>query len=82
MPFTTVVKGDGRYAHIAAASILAKTHRDELMERLDAEYPGYGLAGHKGYPTRVHYAALRQLGPSPVHRRSFKGVVAEAPNVK
>ncbi len=82
VPFTTVVKGDGRYAHIAAASILAKTHRDELMERLDAEYPGYGLAGHKGYPTRVHYAALRQLGPSPVHRRSFKGVVAEAPNVK
>ena len=66
----------------AAASVLAKTHRDELMERLDAEYPGYGLAGHKGYPTRVHYAALRQLGPSPVHRCSFKGVVAEAPNVK
>lgn len=74
IPFTTVVGGDARFAHIAAASILAKTHRDALMCALDTEYPAYGLADHKGYPTRAHYEALRRLGPSPVHRLTFRGV--------
>jgi ribonuclease HII len=66
-----VVKGDARVECVGAASILAKVARDELMVDLDGRYPGYGLAGHKGYPTEAHLAALRRLGPSPVHRRSF-----------
>jgi ribonuclease HII len=75
LPFTcsieAVVKGDARVECVGAASILAKVARDELMVDLDGRYPGYGLAGHKGYPTEAHLAALRRLGPSPVHRRSF-----------
>jgi ribonuclease HII len=71
LSFETVVKGDGRCFSIAAASILAKTHRDGIMRRLDAEYPGYGFGGHKGYPTKAHIEALRRLGSSPVHRKSF-----------
>ena len=67
----TVVKGDDRVAAIAAASILAKVTRDREMVALDRQYPGYGLAGHKGYPTKVHMEALEKLGPSPVHRKSF-----------
>ncbi|MCC7492405.1 MAG: ribonuclease HII [Fimbriimonadaceae bacterium] len=67
----TVVGGDGRSRSIAAASIIAKVTRDELMGQLDRLYPGYGLAQHKGYPCPPHLAALRQLGPSPVHRTSF-----------
>jgi ribonuclease HII len=59
---------------VSAASILAKCARDEFMCRLDACYPGYGFAGHKGYPTAAHVAALRALGPSPVHRKSFAPV--------
>ena len=59
---------------ISAASILAKVARDRELVRLDAQYPGYGLARHKGYPTREHLAALRLLGPSPIHRRSFRPV--------
>ncbi|MFC6632198.1 ribonuclease HII [Microbulbifer taiwanensis] len=70
----TVVKGDGRVKAIAAASILAKVTRDREMVKLDRKYPGYGLAGHKGYPTRTHLQALEQLGPSPIHRRSFAPV--------
>lgn len=70
----TVVKGDSRVAAIAAASILAKVTRDREMVLLDREYPGYGLSGHKGYPTKAHLAALEQLGPSPIHRRSFAPV--------
>lgn len=66
-----VVKGDGRIAAIAAASILAKVTRDRELTALDAVYPGYGLAQHKGYPTPTHLQALRELGPSPIHRRSF-----------
>lgn len=66
-----VVKGDGRIAAIAAASIIAKVARDNEMQQLDARYPGYGLALHKGYPTAMHLEALRTLGPCPVHRRSF-----------
>lgn len=68
---TTVVKGDATYANIAAASILAKTTRDRLMTELDARYPGYGFAVHKGYPTKAHRKALLQLGPSDIHRMTF-----------
>jgi ribonuclease HII len=66
-----VVKGDARVQCVGAASILAKVARDEHMAELDLRYPGYGFAVHKGYPTEAHVAALRRLGPSPVHRRSF-----------
>lgn len=67
----TIVKGDSLSANIAAASILAKVSRDQKMIELDALYPQYGFARHKGYPTRAHYAALDEYGPSPVHRNSF-----------
>jgi ribonuclease HII len=66
-----VVRGDALRPAISAASILAKTHRDSLMEQLDALHPGYGFAIHKGYPTAAHLAALRALGVSAVHRRTF-----------
>ncbi|HVN41558.1 MAG TPA: ribonuclease HII [Steroidobacteraceae bacterium] len=66
-----VVGGDATVPEIGAASILAKVARDEFMERLELRYPGYGFAGHKGYPTAAHVEALRRLGPTPVHRRSF-----------
>lgn len=66
-----VVKGDSLVEEISAASILAKVTRDREMADLDAQYPGYGLAGHKGYPTKVHMEALKRLGPSPIHRKSF-----------
>lgn len=66
-----VVKGDARVAAIAAASILAKVTRDREMVALEQQYPGYGFAGHKGYPTKVHLQALQALGPTPIHRRSF-----------
>ena len=67
----TVVKGDSRSANIAAASVLAKVTRDEYMEAMALEYPGYGFEIHKGYGTKAHYEALRALGPSPIHRMSF-----------
>ena len=70
-PAEAVVKGDSRVAAIAAASIIAKVTRDREMVELDAIYPGYGLAGHKGYPTRAHIAAVEELGVLPIHRRSF-----------
>lgn len=66
-----VVKGDSRVDVISAASILAKVTRDREMVELDATYPGYGLAGHKGYPTKAHMEALEKLGPTPIHRCSF-----------
>lgn len=66
-----VVKGDSKVASISAASILAKVSRDREMVALDAHYPGYGLAGHKGYPTKAHMAALQSQGVTPIHRRSF-----------
>jgi ribonuclease HII len=75
-PQTSIVRGDARDGSIAAASIVAKVHRDAHMQRLDAVHPGYGFARHKGYPTPEHLAALGRLGPSPVHRRSF-GPVAQ-----
>lgn len=71
-PWITVVKGDGKYANIAAASILAKTYRDEYMERLHEEYPAYGWEKNKGYPTRDHRAAITSEGPTPYHRMTFR----------
>jgi ribonuclease HII len=70
----SLIKGDARSVSIAAASILAKTHRDARMEEWDAIYPQYGLARHKGYATHDHLQALRQHGPSPLHRHSFTPV--------
>ena len=69
-----VVKGDALVASVSAASILAKVARDAYMRELDGRYPGYGFADHKGYPTSAHVAAIRRLGPSPVHRLSFAPV--------
>ena len=66
-----VVKGDARDASIAAASILAKVTRDRFMEEMDAQYPEYGFAVHKGYGTRRHYDAIREYGMCPIHRRTF-----------
>jgi ribonuclease HII len=74
IPQRGIVRGDQLSASIAAASIIAKTTRDELMIELDRQYPGYGLATHKGYPTPQHRAALQQLGATPIHRRSFRPV--------
>lgn len=70
-PQTPLVKGDARSYSIAAASVLAKVTRDRLMREFDRQYPGYGFAEHKGYPTPAHLAALARLGPCPIHRRSF-----------
>lgn len=70
-PARAIVGGDDSEPCISAASILAKVTRDREMVELDARYPGYGLARHKGYPTRVHMQALRELGATPIHRRSF-----------
>ena len=71
LPFQCIVKGDGKYANIAAASVLAKTHRDEYMMRLHEEFPHYGWDRNKGYPTKEHRLAIRQYGLSPYHRLSF-----------
>lgn len=73
-PSEPVIKGDSRVAEISAASILAKVTRDREMEALEEQYPGYGLGKHKGYPTPVHLEALRRLGATPEHRRSFRPV--------
>lgn len=70
-PSTAIVKGDGLSYSIGAASILAKVSRDRLMLEMDRLYPGYGFAEHKGYGTPAHLAAIRQLGPCPIHRKSF-----------
>lgn len=74
VPQTPLVGGDAQSLTIAAASILAKEHRDALMLEWDAVYPGYGFAEHKGYPTPAHREALARLGPCPIHRKSFRGV--------
>ena len=71
LPCTTIVKGDGKYLSIAAASILAKTYRDDYMNQLAADYPQYDWQSNKGYPTKKHRDAIRQYGPSPYHRRSY-----------
>lgn len=75
-PYTAraVVRGDAKVDAIAAASILAKVYRDDALRQLEAQYPGYGFASHKGYPTAAHLQALQALGVTPVHRRSFAPV--------
>jgi ribonuclease HII len=67
-----VVKGDGKYLHIAAASILAKTHRDAYMKKLALKFPQYNWGKNKGYPTPEHRDAIRKYGPTPYHRKSFR----------
>ena len=74
-----VIKGDGSVPAISAASVLAKTFRDRLMVKLGKRYPGYGLEAHMGYGTRAHMAAIRELGPCPQHRLTFRGVKEEEP---
>ncbi len=71
-PHTCVIKGDGKYSSIAAASILAKTHRDEFMKRVALEFPGYGWEKNAGYPTAKHKEAVKSLGTTNLHRLSFK----------
>lgn len=71
MPYTTIVKGDGKYLSIAAASILAKTYRDDYMNRLAEEYPQYDWLSNKGYPTKKHRQAIAEYGPTPYHRMTF-----------
>jgi ribonuclease HII len=75
-PARAIVGGDASVATISAASILAKVHRDRCMRAFDAIYPGYGFATHMGYPTAMHFTALRALGPCAIHRRSFAPVRA------
>lgn len=71
VPYTTIVKGDGKYLSIAAASILAKTYRDDYMKNIAEEYPQYDWKSNKGYPTNKHRAAIKKYGISPYHRKSF-----------
>lgn len=71
LPYTTIIKGDGKYQDIAAASILAKTFRDDYMDRLAQEYPQYDWQSNMGYPTRKHREAIRAYGITPYHRRSY-----------
>jgi ribonuclease HII len=73
-PQRAVIRGDATSFSIAAASVLAKVHRDRLVVELDSEFPGYGLAKHKGYPCPAHLAALARLGPTPLHRKSYRPV--------
>jgi ribonuclease HII len=74
IPQKTIKKGDSLSLSIAAASIIAKVTRDRLMRKLDEIHPGYGFSGHKGYGSALHLEAIRLLGPSPVHRLTFRGV--------
>ncbi|HFQ91460.1 MAG TPA: ribonuclease HII [Chromatiales bacterium] len=78
-PAEPVIGGDAKVAAIGAASILAKVARDREMIELDARFPGYGLAQHKGYPSKAHLQALERLGPTPIHRRSFAPVRRHLP---
>ena len=75
LPQKSIIHGDAISASIAAASIIAKTYRDELMRELDAIYPAYGFAKHVGYGTRAHFEALKQHGACPLHRKTFRGVL-------
>lgn len=77
-----VVKADAKVPEVSAASILAKTARDRLMEKMDEEHPGYGFAKHAGYGTKAHVEAIRRLGPSPIHRRSFEPVKTMISEIK
>lgn len=72
IPHTTIVEGDGKFMSIAAASVLAKTHRDEYMRRIATDYPQYGWDKNKGYPTTAHREAIAQFGPTPHHRMTFQ----------
>lgn len=81
LPYETIVKGDGKYMSIAAASILAKTHRDEYMRRMAAKYPVYGWERNAGYPTPAHREAIRRHGPTPLHRRSFTWLSGYGPGL-
>jgi ribonuclease HII len=78
LPQRMIVRGDQTVGSIAAASIVAKVTRDRLMERLDRQFPGYGFAQHKGYGTTAHLHALQLLGPSIIHRKTFRGVACKA----
>lgn len=80
IPQTAIIGGDGLDGSIAAASIVAKVHRDAIMRELDERYAGYGFSAHKGYGTEAHLDALRRLGPSPIHRRSFAPVAESLRN--
>jgi ribonuclease HII len=77
LPQKAIIRGDSASASIAAASVIAKTYRDRLMREYDAQFPAYGFARHVGYGTREHWAALREHGCCPIHRRSFRGVRSE-----
>jgi ribonuclease HII len=77
-PQQAVIRGDATSFSIAAASVLAKVHRDRLLVELDREFPGYGLARHKGYCSPEHLEALNRLGPTPLHRKSYQPVVQAA----
>ncbi len=77
LPQKAIIKGDSISVSIAAASILAKTYRDDLMKAYDLEFPHYGFAGHKGYGAATHLAALRKYGPCPLHRKTFRGVLPD-----
>ena len=79
LPYATIVKGDGKYQAIAAASILAKTFRDDYMDRLAEEYPHYGWHSNKGYPTREHREGIRLHGITPYHRKSYNLLGGELP---
>ncbi|AKP52735.1 ribonuclease HII [Cyclobacterium amurskyense] len=72
IPYECIIKGDGKYASIAAASILAKTYRDDLMANLAVDFPGYGWEKNVGYPTKSHRLGIKEFGPTPHHRQSFK----------
>ncbi|MFD1292321.1 ribonuclease HII [Lutibacter holmesii] len=72
IPHTTIIKGDSKYMSIAAASVLAKTYRDEFMQKIDAEFPNYFWKKNKGYPTKQHRDAIREFGSTKYHRKSFK----------
>ncbi len=72
IPYQCVIKGDGKYLHIAAASILAKTYRDEYLAELHNEFPAYNWKKNKGYPTQEHREAIKNFGPTPYHRKSFR----------
>src|SRR5439155_26439640 len=76
LPHLSIKEGDAVTASVAAASIVAKVTRDRIMDRYDRRFPEYGFATNRGYGTRAHWQALERLGPTPIHRRSFKGVAA------
>ena len=77
IPYECVVKGDGKYRHIAAASILAKTHRDDYMKKIHSEFPQYGWVQNKGYPTKSHRKAIADFGVTSYHRKSFQLLPAQ-----